>query len=184
MWPSAAPVLFRALRETSQHFGHSGGVGCRCLLSPCCFAPLARKAQYFGRGGWLADSDDLERYGCKREIVVGVVLFHKLIETECHIDWNVKDLALFAKVFVAQHNGLGNFVLAHTHQTVEGCMCSNFLARFDFDWDNMPEGTFDYKVDFTDLTRLVVPRICSEGNEFLCDHVLIEAAEVGGFMSR
>lgn len=63
-------------------------------------------------------------------------------------------------------------------------MCSNFLARFDFDWDNMPAGTFDYKVDFTDLTRLVVPRICSEGNEFLCDHVLIEAAEVGVFMSR
>lgn len=71
---------------------------------PCpgrCFAPLARKAQYFGRGGWLADSDGLEGYGCKREIVVGVVLFHKLIEAECHIDWNVQNLALFAEVLVA-----------------------------------------------------------------------------------
>lgn len=62
-------------RETSQHFGH--------------------------REDWVADLDGLERYGCKREVVVGVVLFHKLIETECHIDWNVQDLALFAKVFVA-----------------------------------------------------------------------------------
>ena len=67
-----------------------------------CFAALPRKARYFGRGGdWIGDLDDLERYGRKREIVVGVVLFHKLIETECHIDWDVQDLALFAKVLAA-----------------------------------------------------------------------------------
>lgn len=65
----------RLWRETSQHFGH--------------------------REDWVADSDGLERYGCKREIVVGVVLFHKLIEAECHIDWNVQDLALFAEVLAA-----------------------------------------------------------------------------------
>ena len=54
------------------------------------------------RGGDLvADPDGLEGYGRKREIVVGVVLFHKLIEAECHIDWNVQDLALFAEVLVA-----------------------------------------------------------------------------------
>lgn len=68
-------AVSRFWRETSQHFGH--------------------------REDWVADSDSLERYGCKREIVVGVVLFHKLIETECHIDWNVQDLALFAEVLVA-----------------------------------------------------------------------------------
>lgn len=70
------PLAFSRLwRETSQHFGH--------------------------REDWVADSDGLERYGCKREIVVGVVLFHKLIEAECHIDWNVQDLALFAEVLAA-----------------------------------------------------------------------------------
>ena len=78
--------------------------------------------------------------GANEKSLLGVVLFHKLIEAECHIDWNVQDLALFAKVFVAQHNGLGNLVLAHTHQAIEGRMCSNFLARFDFDWDNMSSG--------------------------------------------
>lgn len=67
-----------------------------------CFATLPRKARYFGRGrDWIVDLDDLERYGRKREIVVGVVLFHKLIETECHINWDVQDLALFAKVLAA-----------------------------------------------------------------------------------
>lgn len=94
-------AVSRRGRETTRHFGHGGLADCGLLLPQCCFAPLARKAQYFGRGGWLADSDDLERYGCKREIVVGVVLFHKLIEAECHIDWNVQDLALFAEVLVA-----------------------------------------------------------------------------------
>lgn len=72
---------------------------------PCpgrCFATLPRKVRYFGRGrDWIVDLDDLERYGRKREIVVGVVLFHKLIETECHINWDVQDLALFAKVLAA-----------------------------------------------------------------------------------
>ena len=52
-------------------------------------------------GDLVADPDGLEGYGCKREIVVGVVLFHKLIEAECHIDWNVQDLALFAEVLMA-----------------------------------------------------------------------------------
>lgn len=52
-------------------------------------------------GDLVADPDGLEGYGCKREIVVGVVLFHKLIEAECHIDWNVQNLALFAEVLVA-----------------------------------------------------------------------------------
>ena len=60
-----------------------------------CFAALGIE------GDLVADPDDLEGYGCKREIVVGVVLFHKLIEAECHIDWNVQDLALFAEVLVA-----------------------------------------------------------------------------------
>lgn len=65
---------------------------------PCpgrCFAALGIE------GDLVADPDGLEGYGCKREIVVGVVLFHKLIEAECHIDWNVQDLALFAEVLVA-----------------------------------------------------------------------------------
>ena len=52
-------------------------------------------------GDLAADPDGLEGYRRKREIVVGIVLFHKLIETECHIDWNVQDLALFAEVLVA-----------------------------------------------------------------------------------
>ena len=52
-------------------------------------------------GDLVADPDGLEGYGCKREIVVGVVLFHKLIEAECHIDWNVQNPALFAEVLVA-----------------------------------------------------------------------------------
>ncbi len=60
-------------------------------------------------------------------------------------------------------------------------MGSNLLARFDLDWDNVPAGAFDHKVNFTDLARLVVPRIRPKGNEFLRDHVLIEAAEVGSF---
>lgn len=69
------------------------------------FVPVAvsrrgrETTRYFRRG--IADSDGLERYGCKREVVVGVVLFHKLIETECHIDWNVQDFALFAEVLAA-----------------------------------------------------------------------------------
>ena len=60
-------------------------------------------------------------------------------------------------------------------------MRSNFLARFDLDWDNMPVGAFDHKVNFTDLTRLVVPCIRPEGNKFLRDHVLIETTKVGSF---
>lgn len=95
-------AVSRLCRETSRHFGHSGGAGCGFLLSRCCFALCAKQRNTLGMGGgWVADSDGLEGYGCKREIVVGVVLFHKLIETECHIDWNVQDLALFAEVLVA-----------------------------------------------------------------------------------
>ena len=73
------------------------------IPSPSLFRGFAAKprATLGMDGGWVADSDGLEGYGCKREIVVGVVLFHKLIETECHIDWNVQDLALFAEVLVA-----------------------------------------------------------------------------------
>lgn len=73
---SFVPVaVLRRGHETMRHFGH--------------------------RENWIADSDGLERYGRKREIVVGVVLFHKLIETECHINWDVQDLALVAKVLAA-----------------------------------------------------------------------------------
>ena len=65
---------------------------------PCsgrCFAALGIE------GDLVADPDGLEGYGCKREIVVGVILFHKLIKTKRHVDWNVQDLALFAEVLVA-----------------------------------------------------------------------------------
>ena len=95
-------AVSRLCREATRSFGHGGE------LVVAAFYPLAvsrfwrETSQHFGHGeDWVADSDSLERYGCKREIVVGVVLFHKLIETECHIDWNVQDLALFAKVLVA-----------------------------------------------------------------------------------
>ena len=65
------------------------------------FRPLRCFAALGIEGDLVADPDGLEGYGCKREIVVGVVLFHKLIEAECHIDWNVQNLALFAEVLVA-----------------------------------------------------------------------------------
>lgn len=73
------------------------------IPSPSLFRGFAAKqrAALGIEGDLVADPDDLEGYGCKREIVVGVVLFHKLIEAECHIDWNVQDLALFAEVLVA-----------------------------------------------------------------------------------
>ena len=60
-------------------------------------------------------------------------------------------------------------------------MGSNLLARFDLDWDNVPTGAFDHKVNFADLACLVVPCISSKGDKLLRDHVLIETAEVGGF---
>lgn len=102
MGPYVPFAVSRLCRETARHFGHSGGAGCGFLLSRCCFALCAKQRNTLGMGGGgVADSDGLEGYGCKREIVVGVVLFHKLIETECHIDWNVQDLALFAEVLVA-----------------------------------------------------------------------------------
>ena len=69
-----------------------------------CFAALPRKARHFG-DGWRARLDCrfkwLERYGREREIVIGVILFHKLIETKRHVDWNVQNLALFAEILVA-----------------------------------------------------------------------------------
>ena len=69
-----------------------------------CFAALPRKARHFG-DGWGTGLDCgfkwLERYGCEREIVIGVILFHKLIETKRHVDWNVQNLALFAEILVA-----------------------------------------------------------------------------------
>lgn len=73
------------------------------IPSPSLFRDFAAKprAALGIEGDLVADPDGLEGYGCKREIVVGVVLFHKLIEAECHIDWNVQDLALFAEVLVA-----------------------------------------------------------------------------------
>ena len=69
-----------------------------------CFVALPRKARHFG-DGWGTGLDCgfkwLERYGCEREIVIGVILFHKLIETKRHVDWNVQNLALFAEILVA-----------------------------------------------------------------------------------
>lgn len=103
MWGLLSPSLFRGFAAKPR-----APLGMEGELVVAAFYPLAvsrfwrETSQHFGHGeDWVADSDSLERYGCKREIVVGVVLFHKLIETECHIDWNVQDLALFAKVLVA-----------------------------------------------------------------------------------
>ena len=45
----------------------------------------------------------------------------------------------------------------------------------------MPAGALDHKVNFADFACLVVPRIRPESNKLLRDHVLVEAAEVGGF---
>lgn len=79
-----------------------GGIGYHCLLSLAISRLWREKRVTLGiEGDLVADPDGLEGYGRKREIVVGVVLFHKLIEAECHIDWNVQDLALFAEVLVA-----------------------------------------------------------------------------------
>lgn len=95
-------AVSRLCRETTRYFGRGGGFGCHCLLSFAVSRLWREKRVTLGiEGDLVADPDGLERYGCKREIVVGVVLFHKLIETECHIDWNVQELALFAKVLVA-----------------------------------------------------------------------------------
>ena len=94
-WGLLFPSLFRG-------FGHRGGFGYHCLLSLAISRLWREKRVTLGiEGDLVADPDGLEGYGCKREIVVGVVLFHKLIEAECHIDWNVQNLALFAEVLVA-----------------------------------------------------------------------------------
>lgn len=90
------------LRLRPRIVGLHEGRGCGGLLSPSLFRGAAAKPRVtLVMEGLVVGSDDLEGYGCKREIVVGVVLFHKLIEAECHIDWNVQDLALFAEVLVA-----------------------------------------------------------------------------------
>ena len=88
---------------TSSDCGADEGCGWWGALSRSLFRGFAAKprAALGIEGDLVADPDDLEGYGCKREIVVGVVLIHKLIEAECHIDWNVQDLALFAEVLVA-----------------------------------------------------------------------------------
>ena len=91
------------LRLRPRIVGLNEGRGCGGALSRSLFRGVAAKprAALGIEGDLVADPDGLEGYGCKREIVVGVVLFHKLIEAECHIDWNVQDLALFAEVLVA-----------------------------------------------------------------------------------
>lgn len=95
-------AVSRLCRETTRCFGYRGGFGCHCLLSLAVSRLWHEKRAALGiEGDLVADPDGLEGYGCKREIVVGVVLFHKLIEAECHIDWNVQNLALFAEVLVA-----------------------------------------------------------------------------------
>lgn len=83
------------LRLRPRIVGLNEGRGCGVPCPGRCFAALGIE------GDLVADPDGLEGYGCKREIVIGVVLFHKLIEAECHIDWNVQDLALFAEVLAA-----------------------------------------------------------------------------------
>ena len=101
--PFAVSRLYRERRVT---LGMDGGRGCCNALSLCFFAPLARNAQHLGKcidvwTGLDCGFKWLERYGCEREIVIGVILFHKLIETKRHVDWNVQNLALFAEILVA-----------------------------------------------------------------------------------
>lgn len=116
-----SPSLFRGFAAKPRAtLGMDGGFGCCRFLSLCFFAALTRNAQHLGKcidawAGLDCGFKWLERYGCEREIVIGVILFHKLIETKRHVDWNVQNLALFAEILVAQYNGLGNFVLAYTH---------------------------------------------------------------------
>lgn len=97
---------FAATPRKARLFGHGGGLG-RCrLLSLGFFAALPRNAQHLGKciDAWTGLDCRfkwLERYGREREIVIGVILFHKLIETKRHVDWNVQNLALFAEILVA-----------------------------------------------------------------------------------
>ena len=97
---------FAALPRKARYFGDGWGRGCCNALPLCFFAPLARNAQHLGKcidvwTGLDCGFKWLERYGCEREIVIGVILFHKLIETKRHVDWNVQNLALFAEILVA-----------------------------------------------------------------------------------
>lgn len=102
-----SPSLFRGFAAKPRAtLGMDGGLGCCNALSLCFFAPLARNAQHLGKcidvwTGLDCGFKWLERYGCEREIVIGVILFHKLIETKRHVDWNVQNLALFAEILVA-----------------------------------------------------------------------------------
>lgn len=78
LWGPFVPfAVSRLCRETTRHFGDGWGAWLDCRFK------------------WL------ERYGREREIVIGVILFHKLIETKRHVDWNVQNLALFAEILVA-----------------------------------------------------------------------------------
>ena len=91
------------LRLRPRIVGLDEGRGWWGALSRSLFRGFAAKprAALGIEGDLVADPDGLEGYGCKREIVVGVILFHKLIKTKRHVDWNVQDLALFAEVLVA-----------------------------------------------------------------------------------
>lgn len=106
MGPFVPVAVSRLRRERRVALGMDGGRGCCGFLSLCFFAPLARNAQHLGKcidvwTGLDCGFKWLERYGCEREIVIGVILFHKLIETKRHVDWNVQNLALFAEILVA-----------------------------------------------------------------------------------
>lgn len=106
-WGLLSRSLFRGFTaKGALLWGWMGGRGCCNALSLCFFAPLARNAQHLGKcidvwTGLDCGFKWLERYGCEREIVIGVILFHKLIETKRHVDWNVQNLALFAEILVA-----------------------------------------------------------------------------------
>lgn len=97
---------FAALSRKARYFGDGWGAWLLQRLIPLRFAPLARNAQHLGKcidvwTGLDCGFKWLERYGREREIVIGVILFHKLIETKRHVDWNVQNLALFAEILVA-----------------------------------------------------------------------------------
>lgn len=99
-------AVSRLCRERRVALGMDGGRGCCGFLSLCFFAALPRNAQHLGKciDAWTGLDCRfkwLERYGREREIVIGVILFHKLIETKRHVDWNVQNLALFAEILVA-----------------------------------------------------------------------------------
>lgn len=102
-----SPSLFRGFAAKPRAtLGMDGGRGCCGFLSLCFFAALPRNAQHLGKciDAWTGLDCRfkwLERYGREREIVIGVILFHKLIETKRHVDWNVQNLALFAEILVA-----------------------------------------------------------------------------------